>query len=116
MPVEKAARPPVRSVPVVEPRLPSEVAEAAWLREARLEAEEQWAKMFPQTAPQRDIRSLNAAEIALTQSFGQLAHEAATRRYDDQGRKFYRHDRIDEVDIDLYEKGRAAAKRLWPGI
>jgi hypothetical protein len=56
-----------------QPRLPSEQAEQSWLREARLEAETAWRAAFPQTAPQRDVRSLSPAEIALTQSFGQLA-------------------------------------------
>ena len=117
LPVERSAPQPIRSVPVVEHRLPSAQAEASWLKEARLAAEADWRAAFPQTAPQRNIRSLSAEDIALAQSFGELAQRAADLVRDpDSGQKIYRHDRIDETDIDLFQRGAAAAKRLWPGI
>jgi len=115
LPVERAARPPVRSVPVVEHRLPSARAEAVWLREARLEAEAAWRAAFPHAAPQRDLRT--AEQIALHESFDELAARAAGLVRDpDSGQKIYRHNQIDETDIDLYQRGAAAAKRLWPSI
>jgi hypothetical protein len=97
------------------PRAATPEAESAWLREARLAAETQWARAFGLPVPQPDRRS--AEQIALHESFGELAARAAGLVRDpDDGRKIYRHDRIDEVDVDLYQRGAAAARKLWPGI
>jgi hypothetical protein len=115
VPIPQAALPPpVRPAPAVPHRLPSEQAESAWLREARLEAEAAWRAAFPHTVPQRDLRT--AEQIALHESFGELAARAAGLVRDpDSGQKIYRHNQVDEVDIGLYRAGEAAAKRLWPG-
>ena len=66
--------------------------------------------MFGRPAPQRQ---LTPEDIALAQSFNELAARAAGLVRDpDSGQKIYRHDRIDETDIGLYRAGEAAAKRL----
>ncbi len=106
---------PRTAAPAPAPRAATPEAESAWLREARLAAETQWARAFGLPVPQPDRRS--AEQIALHESFGELAARAAgVVRDPDDGRKIYRHDRIDEVDVDLYQRGAAAARKLWPGI
>jgi hypothetical protein len=115
LPVEKAALPPVRPVPVVEHRLPSQEAEATWLCEARLAAEAAWRAAFPHAAPQRDIRSLSAEDLAFAEAAAGLAVGATSARRDEDGRKIYRHDRIDEADVDLYQRGAEMARKYWPG-
>jgi hypothetical protein len=112
LPVEQAARPPVRPAPVVEHRLPSERAEAAWLREARLEAETAWRATFPHTAPQRDPRSLSAEDLAFAEAAAGLAVGATSARREEDGRVKFRGDHI---DADLYAKGAEMAKKYWPG-
>lgn len=106
---------PRTAAPVPAPRMETPEAEADWLKQARLGAEEQWNRAMGRPAPQRDLRS--AETVALHESFGELAARAAGLVRDpDDGRKIYRHDRIDEVDVDLYQRGAAAARKLWPGI
>jgi 8-oxo-dGTP pyrophosphatase MutT (NUDIX family) len=94
-------------------REPTKPEEEAWLRQAREEAESAWAKMFPQSAPKRDTRT--PEEVALHGAFGELAQRAAGLIRNEDNQKIYRHNQIDETDIDLYQRGAAAAKRLWPG-
>jgi len=95
-------------------REPTKPQEEAWLRQAREHAESEWAPAFGLPVPQPDRRS--AEQIALHESFGELEARAAGLVRDEDGRKIYRHDRIDEVDVDLYQRGAAAARKLWPGI
>jgi hypothetical protein len=104
--------PPVWPAPAVQHRLPSEQAESAWLREARLEAEAAWRATFPHTAPQRNPRSLSAEDLAFAEAAAGLAVAATSARREEDGRLKFRGDHI---DADLYAKGAAAAKRLWPG-
>ena len=51
-------------------REPTKPQEEAWLKEARLEAEAAWNKMFGRPVSQRDLRT--AEQIALHESFGEL--------------------------------------------
>lgn len=113
LPVAKpAAPPPVRSVPVVEHRLPSAKAEAAWLRDARLQAEADWRAAFPHTAPQRDIRSLSAEDLAFAEAAAGLAVAATSARREEDGRVKFRGDALDG---DLFQRGAEMARRLWRG-
>ncbi len=112
LPVERAARPPVRPAPAVEHRLPSDQAEAAGLREARLEAEADWRAAFPHTAPQRDPRALSAEDLAFAMAAAGLAFGAASQRREEDGRVKFRGDAL---DADLYAKGAEMARKYWPG-
>jgi len=90
LPVEQAALPPVRPAPAVQHRLPSEQAESAWLREARLQAEADWRAALPHTAPQRDIRSLSAEDLAFAEAAAGLAVAATSVRREEDGRVKFR--------------------------
>jgi hypothetical protein len=60
-------------------------------------------------------RPLSAEDIALAQSFGQLAHEAAGLQYTEDRQKIFRSSRPDEIDADLFRRGEESARQIWPG-
>jgi hypothetical protein len=98
----------VAAVPA--PRMETRQAEADWLRQAQLAAEEQWNRAMGRSTP---IRQLTAEEIALNQSFNAIAAKAAGLTHDpDSGQKRWR---ADAEDAELYRRGQEAAKRIWPG-
>lgn len=96
-----------------QPRLPSEQAEQSWLREARESAERAWAVAMGRPMPQRDLRT--AEQIALHESFGELAARAAGLTHTEDGQKIFRTSRPDAEDERLFLAGEASARRIWPG-
>jgi len=95
------------------PRAAMPEAESEWLKQARLAAESEWAKLFPQSAPLRNPQTLSGEDLAFAMAAAGLAVGATSARRDEDGRVKFRGDHI---DADLYAKGAAAARRLWPGI
>jgi hypothetical protein len=96
---------------VVSTREATRDAETAWLKTSRLEAEKACARMFPASAPQINPHTLSGEQIALTGSFGRIAHEAAGLNYVD-GQKRYRGD---ETDAGLFQRGEESARKIWSG-
>jgi len=92
--------------------LPSQQAESAWLRESRLEAETAWRAAFPHTAPQRDIRSLSAEDIAFAEAAAGLAVDVTSQRRNEDGQPKFKGD---QLDADLFKRGEESARRIWPG-
>ena len=95
------------------PRAAMPEAKSEWLKQARLAAESEWAKLFPQSAPLRNPQTLSGEDLAFAMAAAGLAVGATSARRDEDGRVKFRGDHI---DADLYAKGAAAARRLWPGI
>ena len=108
--LQHQSRGTIAAVPA--PRLPSKEAEASWLKEARLAAEADWRAAFPHTAPQRDVRSLSAEDLAFAEAAAGLAVAATSARREEDGRKRFRGD---QEDARLYAAGEASARRIWPG-
>jgi hypothetical protein len=87
-------------------------AEEGWLKEAREQAEREWAAAHPQRkAETAKFQNLRPSEIAFGRMALGLAQAAAGLDYD-EGQK--RH-RGDHLDAELQRRGAEAAKRLWPG-
>jgi hypothetical protein len=87
-------------------------AEEAWLKEAREQAEADWAAAFPQKKVEASrLKSMRPSEIAFANTALGLAQAAAGPDYD-EGQKRHRGDHLDEA---LHRQGAEAAKRLWPG-
>ena len=101
---------PRSAAPVPAPRLATKPEEEEWFQKAKASAEREWAPAMGLPMPQRQ---LTPEDIALNQSFNEIAMKAAGLVRDpDSGQKRFRGD---QIDADLYAKGAEAAKRLWPG-
>ena len=86
--------------------------EEEWFLRAKADAEAAWNKMFGRPAPQRQ---LTAEDIALGESFNEIAAKAAGLTRTEDGEKIFRPSRPDEEDARLYQVGEASARRIWPG-
>ena len=93
------------------PRAETRDAEDSWLKSSRLEAEAAWAKMFPASKPQINPRRLTGEELAMNETFGEIAQRAAGLTHIDGQKRF----RADQADADLYAKGQESARKLWSG-
>ncbi len=86
--------------------------EADWLRQAREQAEREWAALHPQRKTEAaKLQNMRPSEVAFHQMTAGLARDAASLRYHD-GQARYCGDTLDES---LRHRGEQAARRLWPG-
>jgi hypothetical protein len=82
---------------------PAQHGEEQWFKQAREAAKAAWAKAHGYPV-------LDARQIAVHRQFSDIARQAAAGRlYDDEGRKRFCGDELDEAAI---ERGASAARRL----